>query len=228
MGVLACLVGCQPVRMTPAPIVNGWHQAGTKATAYQVREGDNIYSIAWRFDLDFQQVADWNHLKPPYDLEDGQSLMLAPLKKKHIDQPSKHYQRSSVVHTDSVHPVMLQWQWPVAGKIVRGFKTSGQALNKGIDIATKLNQLVHAAGAGEVVYAGNGLRRYGYLIIIKHNANYLSAYGYNRQINVHVGQHVKAGQVIAKVGRFDGHVRLHFEIRKNGLPVNPVLYLKHS
>lgn len=115
--------------------------------------------------------------------------------------------------------------WPTKGKILRSFdnKLGG---SKGIDIGGKWGSPVVAGAAGKVVYCGNGIRSYGNLIIIKHNDSYLSAYAYNKTVTVREGQMVAAGQKIATLGHADsGIVMLHFEIRRNGKPVNPLLFL---
>ena len=117
------------------------------------------------------------------------------------------------------------WSWPANGVLIGKFASNG-SLNKGIDIAGDLGQPVFAAYDGAVVYAGSGLRGYGELIIIKHSEQWLSAYGHNRKRLVNEGQNVKAGEQIAEMGR-TGAARemLHFEIRYNGKPVDPLLYL---
>jgi len=118
----------------------------------------------------------------------------------------------------------LGWMWPASGKLVTGF--SDTANLKGIDIAGKEGQPVAASAAGKVVYAGTGLRGYGKLVIIKHNATYLSAYAHNREILVKEGQQVAKGQKIAEMGNTDSdQVKLHFEIRRQGKPVDPLKYL---
>jgi len=99
--------------------------------------------------------------------------------------------------------------------------------NKGVDIQGALGQPIWAAAAGKIVYNGSGVRGYGNLIIIKHNQNYLSAYAYNQRLLVKEGDNVKGGQAIAEMGKAEtGRVLLHFEIRYNGRPVDPLLYLK--
>lgn len=99
--------------------------------------------------------------------------------------------------------------------------------NKGIDIAGSLGQPVRAAAAGKVVYSGSGVRGYGNLIIIKHNQNYLSAYAYNQRLLVKEGANVKGGEMVAEMGKAEtGKVLLHFEIRYNGQPVDPLGFLK--
>jgi lipoprotein NlpD len=119
----------------------------------------------------------------------------------------------------------ISWRWPYIGTVIAGYSTSGK-VNKGIDIAGKAGDAVRAAASGSVVYAGNGLLGYGNLIIVNHNEHYLSAYAHNRKILVSEGEDVKAGQVIAELGS-SGAERplLHFEIRKNGNPVDPAQYL---
>lgn len=119
----------------------------------------------------------------------------------------------------------IQWQWPHVGTILAKFSTSG-SVNKGIDIAGDSGDPVRAAAAGNVVYAGSGLLGYGNLIIINHNEHYLSAYAHNRRILVSEGEEVKAGQVIAELGNTGtDRNKLHFEIRRNGNPVDPMPYL---
>ena len=117
------------------------------------------------------------------------------------------------------------WVWPSAGQLIGRF-ASNASLNKGIDIAGELGQPVLAASDGLVVYAGSGLRGYGELLIIKHDDVYVSAYGHNRRLLVREGQQVKAGQTIAEMGSTGtDRVKLHFEIRRQGKPVDPQQYL---
>lgn len=113
------------------------------------------------------------------------------------------------------------WSWPAQGRIVGNF-----AQTKGIDIAGKAGDPVLAAAEGKVVYAGSGLRGYGQLVIVKHDATYLSAYAHNQKILVKEGQSVKRGQKIAEMGKTDSDtVKLHFEVRRQGKPVEPLDYL---
>lgn len=117
------------------------------------------------------------------------------------------------------------WAWPAGGAVIGLFSSNG-SLNKGIDIAGELGQPVLAASDGTVVYAGSGLRGYGELVIIKHSDTYVSAYGHNRRLLVQEGQQVKAGQTIAEMGSTGtDRVKLHFEIRRQGKPVDPLQYL---
>jgi lipoprotein NlpD len=117
----------------------------------------------------------------------------------------------------------LSWMWPSDGKIVATFD---EGKNKGIDIAGRAGQQVMAAGAGKVMYAGSGIRGYGNLVIVKHSNSLLSAYAHNRSISVKEGQTVNKGQVIAEMGDSDADsVKLHFEIRQQGKPVDPSRFL---
>nr|WP_286948007.1 peptidoglycan DD-metalloendopeptidase family protein [Pseudomonas sp. UBA6718] len=117
------------------------------------------------------------------------------------------------------------WAWPANGMLIGKFSSNG-SLNKGIDIAGELGQPVLAAADGAVVYAGSGLRGYGELVIIKHSDAYVSAYGHNRRLLVREGQQVKVGQHIAEMGSTGAdRVKLHFEIRRQGKPVDPLQYL---
>ena len=118
----------------------------------------------------------------------------------------------------------VTWSWPTQGRIVASFNENGGP--KGVQIAGELGQPVVASAAGRVVYTGSGLRGYGNLVIIKHNNTYLSAYAHNRQILVKQGDNVARGQRIAEMGNSDAsQVMLHFEIRREGKPVDPVKFL---
>jgi lipoprotein NlpD len=118
----------------------------------------------------------------------------------------------------------LGWIWPTTGKVIAGFSESANL--KGIDISGKAGQPVVASAAGKVVYVGSGLRGYGKLVIVKHNTTFLSAYAHNREIMVKEGQQVAKGQKIAEMGDSDSdQVKLHFEIRRLGKPVDPVKFL---
>lgn len=117
----------------------------------------------------------------------------------------------------------LTWIWPAEGKVIATFD---EGKNKGVDIAGKAGQQVVAAGAGKVMYAGSGIRGYGNLVIVKHSNNLLSAYAHNRTILVKEGQSVNKGQMIAEMGDSDtDSVKLHFEIRQQGKPVDPSRFL---
>ncbi|MGZ4970877.1 MAG: peptidoglycan DD-metalloendopeptidase family protein, partial [Methylobacter sp.] len=132
-------------------------------------------------------------------------------------------QKKPIISTDNGNMLKLNFQWPIRGKVLKSFS---QADNKGIDIAGEMGQDVSAAEAGKVVYSGQGLIGYGNLLIIKHNDLYLSAYANNSRLLVAEGYTVEKGEVIAKVGQAGSNkTSLHFEIRKNGKPVNPLSFL---
>ena len=117
----------------------------------------------------------------------------------------------------------LSWMWPSEGRVIATFD---DGRNKGIDIAGKMGQPVVAAGSGKVMYAGSGIRGYGNLVIVKHSNSLLSAYAHNRKIVVKEGDNVSRGQVIAEMGDSDADaVKLHFEIRQQGKPVDPTRFL---
>jgi lipoprotein NlpD len=117
----------------------------------------------------------------------------------------------------------LSWMWPAEGRVIATFD---EGKNKGVDIAGKVGQHVVAAGAGKVMFAGSGIRGYGNLVIVKHSNTLLSAYAHNRAILVKEGQTVTKGQLIAEMGDSDTDtVKLHFEIRQQGKPVDPSKFL---
>lgn len=135
---------------------------------------------------------------------------------------AKNTSRSSVLPSSSA---AIAWQWPLKGKLIRKFnaKNPGQ---QGVDITAAAGSLVHAAAGGKVVYSGDGLRGYGNLLIIKHNDKYLSAYAHNKSILVKEGVMVKQGQQIARVGATESNeIKLHFQIRVDGRPVDPLRFL---
>ena len=216
------------------------------ATYYRVRSGDTLYAIAWRANRDFRQLARWNGIRPPYVIYQGQVIRLQPLVTPRTASHSRPSSRQAAPQADAgradtavkrsapasspastvTHTVgRLHWKWPSDGKVVSTY-TSGDPLHKGIKIAGREGSEIRAAEAGKVVYSGSGLIGYGRLIIIKHNDKYLSAYGHNSRLLVQQNQHVTKGQKIAEMGTAnDGRAMLHFEIRQDGQPVNPMALL---
>ncbi|WP_245601084.1 peptidoglycan DD-metalloendopeptidase family protein [Marinobacterium jannaschii] len=220
--------------------------------SYRVKRGDTLYSIAWRYGLDYRQLAARNRISKNYQIFPGQRLRLKaakPVAKRKVTaaSPSRAVKKrkvsaapaakkvatvqkvSSAAVKAPVKPVSkapdLTWRWPSGGRIIAGFRTSGQ-VNKGLNLEGKKGDPVYASAPGEVVYAGSGLLGYGNLIIINHNQKFLSAYAHNSRIFVKESDMVKGGQKIAEIGR-SGTSRemLHFEIRRDGVPVNPLRYL---
>ena len=192
---------------------------------YTVKAGDDVYAIAFRYGLDYHDVTSWNHLGSDYRIHPGDKLVLrAPAGSLHRPAPTTATARAAqAVAAPPSGPV--QWSWPVDGQVVRLFH-AGDSLAKGIDITAQQGIEIRAASGGKVVYAGTGIVGYGKLIIIKSSEAFLSAYADNDQILVKEGDSVRSGDRIATmgVGR-DNRPVLHFEIRYNGNPVDPLSYL---
>ncbi|WP_376697208.1 peptidoglycan DD-metalloendopeptidase family protein [Wenzhouxiangella sp. EGI_FJ10305] len=229
---------------------------------YRVERGDTLYSIAFRYGLDWRRVARWNSIGSPYTIRPGQELrMTAPPAPPPRQSESSNQGDSSASSADDKRPPQdepeperaeptesradppspdpspapsasgntrnvsgVAWQWPTDGRVARSFDPADT--RKGIGVAGKAGQAVLAAAAGQVVYSGTALIGYGELIIIKHSDKLLSAYGHNRRRLVGEGDSVKRGQEIAEMGQNDRQENmLHFEIRLDGEPVNPLDYL---
>jgi len=208
---------------------------------YLVAKGDTLYSIAWQTGHDYRQVARWNNIRWPYRIHPGQRIYLTAAyyySAQHTEKPkTKSYTKSKSTYsrkksykakkkkTESVRSGPINWHWPTKGKVISYFSAKEPGKN-GVDIAGRSGQVIKAAASGRVVYSGNGLRGYGNLVIIKHNASYFSAYAHNRRIYVKEDQKVKLGEKIADMGSTGANkTMLHFEIRKNGRPTNPLKYL---
>jgi len=190
-----------------------------------VRRGETLFSIAWRYGKDPADVARWNQLGDGSLIHPGDAIRLAP--------PSGSAARSGS-SSSRPPPRMLPkvptqppppWSWPANGRVSVEFGGK-PGTGTGILIDGKVGQAITSAASGRVVYAGSGLIGYGKLIILKHNDTYLSAYGYNASLLVKEGETIKKGQRIATMGEGpERKARLHFEIRRNGKPVNPRQYL---
>lgn len=316
-------VGRSPASSRPTSPVStsGNPHSSYPGEIHRVVSGDTLYGIAFKYDLDYLDLARWNNISPPYRIYVGQELQLSGVRSssrvvmspvpeesnpvnRGTSKPSVLPTKSTVASSESSAPTVaanapkpstssspksdaeatvkfdskvdskpeskpapnppevfetvpvakaditetkppeppvkpetvkpaapsstsggIVWQWPSSGPKLSGF-VAGDQLRQGIDIGGRAGQPVLAAADGSVVYSGNGLLGYGELIIIKHNATFLSAYGYNRKRLVQEGQVVKAGQQVAEMGSSGANRdMLHFEIRKNGKPVNPVEYL---
>ncbi|WP_086983096.1 peptidoglycan DD-metalloendopeptidase family protein [Vibrio aphrogenes] len=152
--------------------------------------------------------------------------VVQPKSKEYVETQKTHKNNNTVTESTSTNAKIGRWVWPTKGRVISKFSVGDQG-NKGIDIAGRRGQDVVSTAAGVVVYAGNALRGYGNLIIIKHNDDYLSAYAHNDSLSVKEGQSVKIGQKIASMGSTGTNsVRLHFEIRYQGKSVNPENYLQ--
>lgn len=188
---------------------------------YRVRPGDNLYRIALDHGLEYRQLAEWNGLADASVIQVGSLLRLKPPAARPAS-PARAAAAPAAPRGDLPDDAPAQWTWPAQGKVITPFGTGAN----GIDIAGTRGSPVRAAAAGRVAYVGAGLRGYGNLIIIKHSQALLSAYAHNDRVMVSEGQGVKFGQVIAVMGDSDAdRVKLHFEIREYGKPVDPMDYL---
>lgn len=206
--------------------------------AYRVEKGDTLYSLSWRYDINLQKLAACNGISSPYTIYPRQLLYIRRClkfnknnnmraKEKVKDKKNKINRKKNIEKSKNEDQVTVlsSWRWPTIGRVARLFNT-GITGSKGIDITGKKGQSVYASRSGKVVYSGSGLIGYGKLLIVKHSEEFLTAYGYNSVLLVGEGDSVKAGQKIAKMGvDNEGNARLHFEIRRNGKPVDPIRYL---
>lgn len=242
--LIVLLTGCG-TRENLAPVVElKWQPHNAHTATHKVVRGETLYAIAFRYDLDYRQLAALNHLHRPYSLRVGQVLNVRvgtrsrtstqfyarhPRNLARDRLPQKRTANYATPKNNWSTASMRgqKWLWPAEGHIAARF--SPQQGRKGIDIAGKKGEKIHAASGGVVAYAGSGLSGYGNLIIIKHNDQFLTAYGNNARNIVKEGQKVKAGQIIAEMGVIDRHYwGVHFEIRKDGKPVNPLEYLRKN
>lgn len=220
---------------------------------HSVSRGETLYQIAFRYGWDWKALAAHNGLREPYTIYPGQRLNLSvrnartprysasasavrPAPRRAAAAQPAPAPRSAPKMAATATPAkptpapatagsVKGWQWPAQGPLIARFQTNA-SLNKGIDIAGKLGEPVKAAANGTVVYAGRGLIGYGDMIIIKHDETHLSAYGHNSRLLVKEGDKVKGGQHIADMGSSGtDRVKLHFEIRRRGQPVDPLGYL---
>ena len=280
VGVAAVVAGCggggvAPVHSPMESVVPG------REREHVVGKGDTLYSIAWRFGIDYRALAGANSIRDPYTIFPGQRLLVpgpddvvapepaaaaasepvgsgetsvrgvgtaegpvvVPLPppsgstataaepppkpppaappKPPVAQPAS---KSAAPPSSAARLVAgVRWMRPTSGNTISTFGRGG---NKGIDIGGTFEQPVRAAAPGRVVYAGGGLIGYGKLVIVKHDSRILSAYAHNERLHVGEGDEVKGGQHIADMGRSGkGRVMLHFEIRRDGKPVDPLRYL---
>ena len=248
---MAMLVSCSSHQ--PAPVADKSRTPVSRPKTYVVTPGDTLFSIAWRYGLKYEDLAKHNKINAPYlirpsqvinlDLQSSKqtnaessrlpsrNISLSSKKEKVLSGTSATLRKENRTHrVDLTNKIIAksdapQWRWPTQGIILSSFQ-GNSGFNKGIDLGGKLGEPVLAAAAGQVVYAGSGLRGYGKLLIIKHNETFLSAYAHNERLRVKEGDLVKVGQVIADMGSSGtDRVKLHFEIRRDGTPVDPLKYL---
>lgn len=228
----------------------GFENAG-KVGYYTVKPGETLIRIGLETGQNWKDIARWNNLEQPNQIEVGQVLrVLAPVTAVAPNdstgvvarpigsgsiaasqvQPGQASSAAARAGTPAAgsEPVAamesgLSWIWPVPGPVLAGFD---EVKNKGLDLGGAVGEPVLAAAEGRVVYVGAGLRGYGNLIILKHNSTYLTAYAHNKTLLVKEDQAVRKGQKIAEMGNSDAdRVKLHFEVRRQGKPVDPLKYL---
>jgi lipoprotein NlpD len=222
-----------------APIVDLEQPPSQSIKTHLVEQGETLYSIAWRYDLNVTQLAKINGLSTSYRLRRGQLLNIdknavAKIKPKTSATAKIIKTAKKIIKNDdnkknsqvkksltTLNNQALIWRNPVKGKVTETYNPKD--LRKGIEYKAKPGVGVVPAARGVVVYAGDGLRDYGKLVIIKHSDYLLSAYGHNQKLLVSEGQVVGESEIISKLGSTG---RLYFEIRKNGKPVNPMAYIK--
>lgn len=246
LGAQVGVVAAPEVKLLP-----GAENAG-KSGYYTVKPGDTLIRIGLETGQSWKDVARWNNLENANLIEVGQVLrVMAPIAMVATAPDSGGVVTRPVATTaiaaapataataataaSAIKPVApspvavigaeddVAFIWPSSGTLLAGFD---EARNKGYDIGGKAGDPVLAAADGRVVYAGAGLRGYGNLIILKHNNTFLTAYAHNQSLLVKEDQAVRRGQKIAEMGSTDAdRVKLHFEIRRQGKPVDPVRYL---
>lgn len=284
LALLLCACASPPAPVEERSARPGGYQLNEQGQ-YRVQRGDTLYSIAFRFGLDWKDVAGWNGIGRPYTIYPGQELRLtAPAGRTTAQtetetraagrppsattrsttgstmQPAQETQPASSTASNTVPSTAPppantsstptpaaparsassattapppsgplrdpdRWLWPTEGQVISRFSPDDPA-RKGIDIAGREGQDVLASAAGDVVYSGSGLIGFGELIIIKHSDSMLTAYAHNRRRLVQEGERVAAGSRIAEMGQNDKEkTMLHFELRIDGRPVDPLKYL---
>lgn len=224
----------------PAPVSDRYQSSEVSPDAHRVSRGDTLFSIAFRYGTTVERLAAINGIKPPYTIYIDQRLKLVgsgPVKAvekpisyspKVVSKPIAKRPRPVTAATKPIQHIDSVWYWPLKskGSLTARFK-EGSTSNKGIDIAAARGTPVLASRAGTVVYAGSSLPGYGNLLIIKHDSEYLSAYAHNERLLVKEGDAVSAKQHIANLGSTSSpSPKLHFEIRRDGKPIDPLVLLQ--
>ncbi|WP_345797780.1 peptidoglycan DD-metalloendopeptidase family protein [Castellaniella sp. MT123] len=250
----AVLSGCAS-RSQRAPVsdqssASAAASAGSQAArgTYVVRAGDTLYKIAQAHGMEVSRLAQLNNISNPTQLSIGQVLRLdsgtqqpanhstavaTPVPTKPAGNGASSSSGASGGTAEAAAPVeasasrasdatLISWGWPADGKIIQGFNAN----TKGIDIEGPVGTPIMAAAGGKVMYAGNGVRGLGNLILLGHSNGFITAYAHNQTLLVKTGETVKKGAKIATMGQTDStSPRLHFEVRRRGTPVNPLSYL---
>ena len=219
-----------PIDSKPLPNMMNSQHAG-KPGYYTVKPGDTVMQIGRNTNQNWRDIVKWNNLESANQIEVGQVLRVVqldtngattkpPIATAPIITPLPPLPPAS---TSATLEDEIPWIWPSSGTLISGYD---EVKSKGLKIAGKLGDPIYASADGRVVYAGSGLRGYGNLVILKHNETYLTAYAHNQTLLVKEDQTVRKGQRIADMGSSDADkVMLHFEVRRNGKPVDPAKYL---
>lgn len=232
------LAGCAS-RTARAPVTDQSNRgtAVQGSGTYVVKPGDTLYKIAQAHNMDVARLSQLNNITNPSQLAIGQVLRtdgstsassgntastpvatpipVTPVEQPKTDTTSEPGQRASDAS-------LISWSWPASGKVIQGFNAN----TKGIDIEGAIGAPVTAAADGKVMYAGNGVRGLGNLILLGHSNGFITAYAHNQSLLVKTGETVKKNAKIATIGQSDTtSPRLHFEVRRRGTPVNPLSYL---
>lgn len=219
-----------PIDSKPLPNLMNAQHAG-KPGYYTVKPGDTVMQISRNTSQNWRDIVKWNNLESANQIEVGQVLRVVqldtngattkpPIATAPIITPLPPLPPAS---TSATLEDEIPWIWPSSGTLISGYD---EVKSKGLKIAGKLGDPIYASADGRVVYAGSGLRGYGNLVILKHNETYLTAYAHNQTLLVKEDQTVRKGQRIADMGSSDADkVMLHFEVRRNGKPVDPAKYL---
>ncbi len=245
--------GCA-TRSAPAPVVDrsggkGASLEQVQAGFYRIKRGDTLLRIALDHGQSHRDIAEWNNIVDMNQIEVDQVIRVVPPRSakamtskvevkqekpsaaKDVVKPSDKMKEEKLAKNearveksnDVASDAGIKLSWPSKGNVIDRFD---DGKNKGIDISGKSGDPIQAAADGKVVYAGNSLRGYGNLVIVKHDNTYLTAYAHNKTLLVKEGDSVKKAQKIAEMGNTDAdQVKLHFEVRKNGKPVDPMSYL---
>ncbi len=245
--------GCA-TRSAPAPVVDrsggkGASLEPVQAGFYRIKRGDTLLRIALDHGQSHRDIAEWNNIADMNQIEVDQVIRVVPPRSakamtskvevkqekpsasKDVAKPSEKMKEEKLAKsetkvekaTEVASDAGIKLSWPSKGNVVDRFD---EGKNKGIDISGKSGDPIQAAADGKVVYAGNSLRGYGNLVIVKHDNTYLTAYAHNKTLLVKEGDSVKKAQKIAEMGNTDAdQVKLHFEVRKHGKPVDPMSYL---
>jgi lipoprotein NlpD len=230
------LAGCASQTQAPITDMTGGKTTPSSATGtYVVKPGDTLYQIAQAHSMSYAELARINNITDPSQLRPGQVLRVSGKAAPAAASPGP----AEAIPVTPVQPVTpaapvdvprasdaatINWGWPAStsGKVIQDFNAN----TKGIDISGTIGDPVYAAADGDVMYAGNGVRGLGNLILLGHGNSFVTAYAHNHELKVKTGQKVKKGDQIATLGQSDtSSPRLHFEIRRGGTPVNPMSYL---